>query len=256
MLDPDIPINDSCRRVITFINPPGRITNAVKPRPINNYYPTLHLVFCATQTALAQAGAGQSGGTGRASASAGCCSAIRANATASPGVQYELMVPSLGGTPDSDGAFVVMPVAQITPSQPVEILETEYPIEVTLFEPLIDSAGPGRHRGGPGYVREYRLLDDAVCTLRMGQFANGSWGVVGGEAPNRARCIFDAGTDREEALPILAVRHLKAGDTIGSNSREAAATARRPSVRRNALWPMFAMDLVSIEAAQDRDTAW
>jgi N-methylhydantoinase B len=213
MLDPDIPINDSCRRVINFINPPGRITNAVKPRPINNYYPTLHLVFCTTQTALAKlapAKAVAPAGLGVG----GLLFGYPRKRNGKPGVQYELMVPSLGGTPDSDGAFVVMPVAQITPSQPVEILETEYPIQVTRFEPLVDSAGPGRYRGGPGYVREYRLLDDAVCTLRMGQFANGSWGVVGGGAPNRARCILNAGTDREEALPILATRHLKAGDTL------------------------------------------
>lgn len=213
MLDPDIPINDSCRRVINFVNPAGRITNAIKPRPINNYYPTLHLVFCATQTALAQlapdkavAPAGMGVG--------GLLFGYPHKRNGRPGVQYELMVPSLGGTPDSDGAFVVMPVAQITPSQPVEILETEYPIEVTRFEPLVDSAGPGRHRGGSGYVREYRLLGDAVCTLRMGQFANGSWGVVGGGAPNRARCLLNPGTDRAEALPILAVRQLKAGDTM------------------------------------------
>jgi N-methylhydantoinase B len=85
---------------------------------------------------------------------------------------------------------------------------------VTRFEPLVDTAGPGRTRGGPGYVREYRLLDEAICTIRMGQFVNGSWGVVGGEAPNKARCILNKGTASEESLPILATRQLKAGDTV------------------------------------------
>jgi N-methylhydantoinase B len=251
MLDPDIPINDSCRRVITFVNPPGRLTNAVKPRPINNYYPTLHLVFCVTQTALAQlapekAVAPAGLGVG------GLLFGYPRKRNGNPGVQYELMVPSLGGTSDSDGAFVVMPVAQITPSQPVEILETEYPIEVTRFEPLIDSAGAGRHRGGSGYVREYRLLDDAVCTLRMGQFANGSWGVIGGEAPNRARCISDPGGDREEALPILAVRHFKAGDVIRIELAGGGGYGP-PSQRSPQLVLADVRDgLVSIEAAQSQ----
>ncbi|MPZ59581.1 MAG: hypothetical protein GEU91_24525, partial [Rhizobiales bacterium] len=249
MLDPDIPINDSCRRVINFVNPPGRLTNAIKPRPINNYYPTLHLVFCATQTALAQLAPDKAvapAGLGVG----GLLFGYPRKRNGKPGVQYELMVPSLGGTPEFDGAFVVMPVAQITPSQPVEILETEYPIEVTRFEPLIDSAGPGRHRGGPGYVREYRLLDDAVCTLRMGQFTNGSWGVVGGGAPNRARCVFNPGTDREEALPILAMRQLKAGDTMRIELAGGGGYGR-PSERSEQLVLSDVRDgLVSIEAAQ------
>jgi N-methylhydantoinase B len=212
-LDPTISINDACRRVIQFVNPPGRITNAIKPRPINNYYPTLHLTYCTTLSALAQlapekAVAPAGLGVG------GFLFGYARKRNGKPGVQYELMVPSLGGTWDFDGAFLVMPVAQITPSQPIEILETEYPVEVTRFEPLIDSAGPGRSRGGPGYIREYRLLDEAVCTIRMGQFANGSWGVVYGEAPNRARVLLNPGCDREETLPILATRHLRAGDVV------------------------------------------
>ncbi len=213
MLDPDIPINDGCRRVIEFINPPGRITHAIKPRPINNYYPSLHLVYCITQKALAllapeKAVAPAGIGVG------GFAIGFQRTRNGKPGALYELMATSLGGTREGDGTFLVLPVAQITPSQPIEIVETEYPVEVVRFEQLPDTAGAGRHRGGPGYLRTYRLLEDAVVTVRMGQFRYGAWGVLGGEATNLASCTLNAGTEREEKLPILLTRPLKAGDTL------------------------------------------
>ncbi|MDP2619300.1 MAG: hydantoinase B/oxoprolinase family protein [Hyphomicrobiales bacterium] len=212
-LDPTIPINDGCRRAIRFVNPEGRITHAQYPRPVNNYYPSMHLLYCCAQKALAhfapdKAVAPAGLGVG------GSLIAYSKSRAGKLGVQYELMTPSLGGSPSGDGSFAVLPMMQITPSQPIEILESEYPVEVIRFQPLKDSAGPGRHRGGVGFVRAYRILEAANFSLRMGQFEHGSWGVVGGGAPNRACCILNPGTEREERLPPLATRQLEAGDVI------------------------------------------
>jgi N-methylhydantoinase B len=213
MLDPSVPINDGCRRVFEFINPPGRITHAIRPRPINNYYPTMHLVYSTTQRAFAQLaphlGVACSG-LGLGALALGFAKARGGK----PGALYELMTSSLGGTRAGDGSFAVMAMAQISPSQPIEILESEYPIEVTCFEPIVDSAGPGRHRGGAGFRREYTLLDDAMCTVRMGQFVHGAWGVEGGGAPTGASVTLDPGQATEEALPILMTRPVPAGTRI------------------------------------------
>lgn len=213
MLDPDIPINDGVRRVIEFVNPPGRITHASRPRPVNNYFPTLHLTYCVTQAALAQLI------PEKAIAPAGLGVGVIALGYAQPqhgkpSVQYELTASSLGGSPAADGTFLVVPTSHISPSQPVEVVESEYPVEITRFEPIVDSAGAGRFRGGPGYRREYRLLDDATMTLRMGHFRFGAWGVAGGAEPRPARCIVNAGTDKEEIVPVIATRPLKAGDAV------------------------------------------
>lgn len=251
MLDPDIPINDGCRRVIEFINPPGRITHAIKPRPINNYYPSLHLVYCVTQKALAQL-APEKAVAPAGIGIGGFAIGYQRTRNGKPGALYELMVTSLGGTSKGDGAFLAMAVAQITPTQPIEILESEYPVEVTRFEPLADTAGPGRNRGGPGYLREYRLLEDAVVTVRMGQFANGAWGVVGGEAPNLARCVLNAGTEREERLPIMVTRQLKAGDTL-SITLSGGGGYGAPAGRAPELVACDVRDgLVSVDAARAR----
>ena len=49
---------------------------------------------------------------------------------------------------------------------PVEVLETEYPIELVQYGYVQDSGGPGRFRGGLGLVREYRYVAERG-TLQM-----------------------------------------------------------------------------------------
>ncbi|TAN20736.1 MAG: hydantoinase B/oxoprolinase family protein [Actinomycetota bacterium] len=210
LLDPQIPINDGIRRAVEFVNPEGLVTHARFPAPVNNYYPTMHLVNCCVQQAMAEL-------SGRAVAPAGL--GIGGNTlgytrtrSGQPGVQYELQNTSLGGTARNDGTFGAMAMNHVTPSTSLEILETEYPMRVTRFEPLMDSAGPGEYRGGLGYVREYELLGDAKLSIRMSQFRFGGWGVHGGKGPGRpAQAVLNEGSDAEELLPPLQTRDLAAG---------------------------------------------
>ena len=44
----------------------------------------------------------------------------------------------------------------------MEIIESEFPTRVERFEFLRDSGGPGRHRGGLDFVREYHIVQDEV----------------------------------------------------------------------------------------------
>jgi N-methylhydantoinase B len=212
-LDPSIEFNDGVRRTIEIINPPGTIANPLRPRPLNNYFPTLYLAYCVTQMALSKLApdkASAPAGLGTGSVAFG----YRARDTEHTLVQYELIVPSLGGTPHGDGAFIVIPTTHFTPMQPVEIVETESPTQVTRFEPIVDSAGPGKYRGGAGWRREYRVLEPCTFTIRTGHYEQGSWGVAGGGAPSLGCCIINPGTEREERLPVMATRQLAAGDIV------------------------------------------
>ena len=212
-LDPTIPINDGCRRVITFVNPEGKLTNPLFPAPVNNYYPTTHVVYSAIQKALATFSPDRAVGATGFGAGGNTLGYRRARA-GKPAVQYEIFAASMGGTPANDGTPYITPMSHITPFTPIEILENEYPVRVTRFEPIVDSHGAGRHRGGPGYRKEYRLLGDAVFTLRMGGFRMGAWGVFGGKEPTLASCTLNPGTEREERLPPLMTREVKDGDVI------------------------------------------
>jgi N-methylhydantoinase B len=221
-LDPNITVNGGTLRAVKFYNPPGRVTNAIFPTPVNNYMPTLSLVLSAVQRALLsfsprRQSAPDGFGTGAMTVGYHGRAPGRRKA-----VQYELFTPSLGASDQYDGAFGAMPVIHITPSAPIEILETEFPTRLVRCEPKADSGGAGRERGGLGYIREYELLDDAIFTLRAGGFKSDSWGVAGGKPGMKGLCIID---DRESppiAVASLYTTELKRGtllrvDTAGGS---------------------------------------
>jgi len=212
-LDPNIALNGGTQRAVTFVNPPGRITNAQFPAPCNNYMPSLHLLLSATQAALHAFNPVRSSapdGFGVGAMTIG----HRGTKTGKRAVQYELVGPSLGASSASDGAFHAHPVSHHTPSASIEILETEFPIRLRECAALIDSGGPGEFRGGVGCVREYELRDDAIFTLRVGGFRSGSWGVRGGEPGLLGRCIVDPGRPTERSLPSLHTTELPAGTIL------------------------------------------
>jgi N-methylhydantoinase B len=124
------------------------------------------------------------------------------------------MVSSLGAHPKGDGTTLVLAFCHISTTQPIEIIESEYPVVVERFEPVQDSAGPGKHRGGPSFVREYRALSDFRLGLRSGGYKFGSWGVAGGDGPARAGCVLNPGTPREEHMPALFAREMESGDVV------------------------------------------
>ncbi|MDQ3904563.1 MAG: hydantoinase B/oxoprolinase family protein, partial [Actinomycetota bacterium] len=210
---PTIPINDGARRVLSFVSPEGRLTNARFPAPVNNYYGVTHVLYSCVLQALAKFQPERA--VGAAGFGVGAVSfGYRQARAGKPAVQYEILVTSLGATPTSDGTFVVMAMSHITPNTPIEILETEFPVLIETFEPTADTGGAGYHRGGVGYRKEYRALGDAQLTLRLGQFRHGAWGVLGGKPPSRAKATLNPGTDRETPTATLYTAELHQGDTV------------------------------------------
>jgi N-methylhydantoinase B len=121
---------------------------------------------------------------------------------------------ALGGTSAHDGASIIQAMNHITPSAPVEIVESEYPVMVRQYGMWEDSAGPGRLRGGIGYVRDYQVLTDCIMTARTSNHHFSAWGLAGGGAPRTSRTTINPdGADREELGPIV-TRSLNAGDVI------------------------------------------
>src|SRR5581483_1264568 len=106
------------------------------------------------------------------------------------------------------------PMNHMTPGTPVEVLETEYPIRVNRFDVRTDSGGPGRFRGGLGYVREYRLLTDCILTSRTTNHRFTAWGQAGGGPPAGSRAIADPDGPAREELPPLFTRTLGAGAVL------------------------------------------
>jgi N-methylhydantoinase B len=212
-LNPELPVNEGLRRLVTFVNPEGQVTHALRPAPVNNYFPTMQLLYGLVMKCLGELDPSRAiapGGQGTGALTMGFPEAR----TGRSAVYYELMVSSLGGHPNGDGTTLVLAFCHISTTQPIEIIETEYPVTVLRFEPVTDSAGAGRHRGGPAFVREYRALADFRMGLRSGGYKFGSWGVQGGLGPARAGCTINPDTDRAEEMPALFTRELARGDVV------------------------------------------
>ncbi len=211
--DPTIPVNAGLVDAVEFVIPPGKVVSPQFPATMNHYFPTSHVVYTCVLAALGQlnpARAVAPAGFGTGAIAVGYSRAR----SGKPMVQYELMVTSLGGTSRHDGAPIVLPMNHYTPSTPVEILETEYPVMVRRFDIAPDSAGAGRHRGGIGSVREYELLDDCIFTARTSNHRYSAWGLLGGKGPRTSRTVINPdGPDREELGP-METRQLKAGDVV------------------------------------------
>ena len=77
-------------------------------------------------------------------------------------VQYEIFAGGVGGRNGKDGASATSFHLSNGKIAPVEIIESEFPTQVERFEFPRDSGGPGRHRGGLGFVGEYRIPQDEV----------------------------------------------------------------------------------------------
>ncbi len=206
--DPEIPMNSGVLEAVEFVMPPGTIVSPQYPATMNLYFPTVHLAYNCVLSALgklnfARAVAPSGLGTGAlAIGSTKSRSGKRA-------VQYELMTTGLGGSNRSDGASMVLPMCHFTPSTPVEIIETEYPVMVRRYDVWRDSAGAGEYRGGVGYVREYAFVTDCMVTARTSNHEYGSWGLVGGEGPSTSRTHID-----DEALGPLAQREVRSGQSL------------------------------------------
>lgn len=213
VIDPTMPINWGVRQAVDFVMPPGTLVTPKFPATINNYFPTVHLVYNCVLTALGKLN------PKRATAPSGLGSGAMAigytrDRTGKPAVQYELMKLALGASQHHDGVTIGGPMHIFTPGTPIEILESEYPVTVKTFGLSLDSAGAGRRRGGVGYVREYEVLDNCILTVRCTNYREGSWGVLGGSAPRRSQATFLPRDADKLLLDCLDTQQMRPGDRV------------------------------------------
>ena len=211
--DPTIPMNSGAFEAVSFEVPPGLVVSPQFPATVNHYFPTSHLVYNCVLAALGQFNPHRAvapSGLGSGAIAVG----FREGRSGKPTVQYELMITSLGGTREHDGASMVLPMNHFAPGTPIEIVETEYPVSVRRYDIWQDSAGAGRWRGGTGFVREYEFLTDCMLTVRSANHRQSSWGLAGGGRPATSRATIQNPGGEAEELDILDTRPLKAGTRL------------------------------------------
>lgn len=202
LVDPRLPTNQGLSLAVDMTVRPGSVLAPAAPAPVNTYMPianvTVEALFDALRTGLPGA---------RIAESSRGISGTLSHVTAGrpfPLVQYELPAGAIGARADADGVSASKAHVANGTITPVEIIESEFPVEMVRFELVPDSGGPGRFRGGLSYVREYRMLGDGQFSTRVGNLLTPPQGRDGGDSGGTGSTVVNPGTSAE--------RHVAAAD--------------------------------------------
>jgi N-methylhydantoinase B len=130
-------------------------------------------------------------------------------------VYMDIMEGSYGGRHGKDGLDAVDTLYANTRNNPVEDIESHYPLRVRRYELVESGAGAGQWRGGLGSVREIEFLDDGGFSLEGDGNSVAPPGLFGGGPGSPGAVIMNPATEREESLPSkIPYRKVTAGEVL------------------------------------------
>jgi N-methylhydantoinase B len=200
LIDPFLPINQGLAAVSSATFREGSVLHPRFPGAVNTYMPTALAVVEALFRALSRfvpekIVAGSSG-------SGAMVLGGRAENGGRAYVHYEIFSGGTGARSGKDGVSAMAFHLSNCRTAPVEIIESEFPVQVERFELIADSGGAGKLRGGLGFVRECRILQDEVrFSMRTDKHLIAPEGVEGGKPGREGACIVNPGTNLEKRLP-------------------------------------------------------
>lgn len=207
--------NSGAYRPIEVVCRPGAIANCSAPAPVANRMATGHRIVTTVMGALAGAAPDK---IPAAYYGVSYVSTLQAPDPLAPGerrVYFEVEVGGWGGHPVQDGADGFSCGFHNLANSPIEMCETLFPISFTEYALIPDSGGAGRHRGGLGLAREWRLdADWGTVSGSFERFRHGPYGLAGGEPGAKGRFLHShAGGTTELPSKVSGLR-LERGDRI------------------------------------------
>lgn len=182
MIDPHTRYNQGIVSPLEIIAPEGTIFNALRPAPVSVYWEALTYAADLVWRALAP--------VAKDRLTAGHFLSVVADIVAGindrNGEPFALVEPNAGGwggAPDKDGESALVSFADgETFAASVEVIENRYPIVVDRYSlNTEDGVGYGRHRGGFGIVKDYRIANgEAEFTTDVNRSVIVPWGIEGG----------------------------------------------------------------------------
>ncbi len=120
-----------------------------------------------------------------------------------------------GGRYYADGSDCIHIVPD-SKNLPVEFAETRFPIVIERLALAQDSGGPGKYRrGGLGYQKDVRVLQDVDFISTADRSILSCYGVNGGKAGLPYRAIVNPETEQEVRLPGMVDNYrLRQGDLL------------------------------------------
>ncbi len=131
-----------------------------------------------------------------------------------PYLMREVLGGGAGGRYYADGEDTIHVVPD-SRNLPTEFTESRFPFVVERLGLAIDSGGPGQFRGGLGYEKHIRMLEDAHFMSIADRSILACWGVKGGLAGQPFSVLIDPGGPNERQVDALADDEpVRAGEVI------------------------------------------
>ena len=228
----DVPFNEGAARAVTITVPEGTLLNPRFPAPVAARMEATYRAYDAVLKALGAAVPEHAVATGYDSTTSFCLSHLKDGRYR---VFIELRDGGFGAWAEGDGCDAVAgPLSNCT-NVPVEAIDADHDFfRIEAYQLLPGTGGRGRHRGGNGSLRRYRILADGVrFSIYSDRFRVAAEGLAGGEAGALGGCLVRRGTE------VIAVRSkddmlLTTGDVLemwtGGGGGHGAPALRAPEL--------------------------
>lgn len=214
LFTPDEPANEGSFAPVRVIAPPGRFVSASATAPIGKYQTPLATVIDTIIAALAPAlpervAAGHHGAVNTYS-----FSGIHPRTGRYFGY-FDTSHGGWGASAHGDGAGPYKTLRHADNKDiPVEVQEARYPVMIERYEWCPDSGGAGRHRGGLGIDKTYKILAPLKMNISFERHNCPPWGLFGGLPGRAAFCEVERGGGERRTVLKESGLALDAGDRI------------------------------------------
>ncbi len=249
MMGADIPNNYGLSRAVECLYREGSVICPAFPAPVGFYSMTMPVVEDVVFEALSKI-------AGRPAVAHNSGSGLLVLGTSGPAakryVQYEIIVAGNGAHAGGDGwtgvAHSWTGGAKYTG---VEIIESEFDVDMQQFNLIRDSGGAGEYRGGLALRREYRVRSAAQYAGGAPRTLVPAHGVDGGGSGRPGRIIMNPGTDREqERYGLISNIALEPGDVVRMETASAGGVGDPRSRERQRVVSDLRNGYISRETAR------
>jgi N-methylhydantoinase B len=212
VFDPQILFNDGFYDLIHVKLPKGSLVNPEFPAPLGCRTHALSRQFDVMGGALSKHAPEMATAAGYGSSPHFLFSGVDSHKR--PFQLMEILYGGIPGRPIGDGmdGHSWWPLFE---NIPTEYLENFFPMVIERYGSVADTGGAGKHRGGNGIEKVYRLLEPGDVSIHDDRHESQPWGILGGEPGACSEKWIIRGTAEPEPLPskIDNVR-VEAGDRI------------------------------------------
>ena len=192
-----VPQNNGITRPISVHAPKGSIANPRFPAPTIARFCPGNRIADLTLKALAEV-VPEKTCAGIGNLKVATCSGVTEDEEY--WVYMDISSGSYGGRSSKDGLDAVDTLYANTRNNPIEDIESHYPLRVSKYELREDVEGAGKNRGGIGPIRELEFTSPGRVSIEGDGNKYAPWGFDGGNDGTTGAIIRNAGTESEEHL--------------------------------------------------------